>query len=469
MPRRWLVSIPIAIAIGVTGAWRLLPHWQLHRAITGVGADDASERAEAWTRFERLSDRRPDLVLDVTEDGVEVVVWRVLDRLNTVLVDAGDDALIDGAAHLTMLGSWGWSTQPVELVLREMSLTPDDARAQADVASRLGAAPSDAPADALAERFSALLRHDVREVQSVSLAAACGFAGPARGDWLAGLDVSTLPPDLAALHEAAVAIARGASPDFERAVDDPGTLARLAADPMASPERRLLAAWRGADVLPEVVLVLLTLDVLEPDGPAYVPAMVAERRLDREDATACAEQWLRSFNDDEKRAGALLAALLGTNEATLRAAYDAENMPAVRRTMRLALLPFEPDAPELHEFAMRAFLGEGRFDPDAALMLLRAGYAWPLRVAWRLAEPDDPEQLVARLQARSWLIERFVPPWFDQVGRAPGDARFVEYERWLTAYVWLTARRLVFNPQRTVYTIASDAPTPTSTAPSSGG
>jgi len=107
-------------------------------------------------------------------------------------------------------------------------------------------------------------------------------------------------------------------------------LRRAALDPEESPGLRRLAAWRldGLDV--PSVLKILAADPADDRGSVYAAAMLAERLLPDDRAADLAREWIASFDDDFKRAGALLSALLGANADLLREAYEAEDMPEVR-------------------------------------------------------------------------------------------------------------------------------------------
>ena len=243
----------------------------------------------------------------------------------------------------------------------------------------------------------------------------------------------------------------------ERRLDDEQART-VAADPDRDPWTRRLAAWRW-DRLPEATLAdVLALDPAEPDGSVYAAALLAERRLPAARAVAQAEAWMRSFNDDEKRAGALLAALLGTPADLLPRAAAIEDVGAVRTTQRLALwalgTPAGPDDPL--EFAHRTLHdADGDFDPDTALCMLLAGRAEALAL---LTSPPTADWR-ASVQQRAWLIERFVPAWHEAVGRPVGGsarALRLHFER-LDALRLLQQRRAPFDAGSGTHPVAATA------------
>ncbi|MCP3905670.1 MAG: hypothetical protein GY715_18745 [Planctomycetes bacterium] len=193
---------------------------------------------------------------------------------------------------------------------------------------------------------------------------------------------------------------------------------RIVRDVDAAPTTRRVAAWRWPGIPRDLLDDLLALDPREDDGSVYAAALLAERRLGRDAAVERAEAWIRSFDDDEKRAGALLAALLGEPASLLAEAHEREDMPDVRTTQRLALWalgrPTGPDDPR--EFAFRVLhRSDGDFRPDAALCMLRAGDAGSLDLLTR-----PPRASRQSVQQRAWLIERFVPSWYERLGRPVG-------------------------------------------------
>lgn len=169
-------------------------------------------------------------------------------------------------------------------------------------------------------------------------------------------------------------------------------------------------------------MVILSESPTERDGATYAAALLAEKRLPRDAAIAQAEQWLRGFDEDFKRAGGLLASLLGEHASLVRQAMDASPSPIVRTSLRLALVGL---GEEPIEFAHRALhKADGDVHPDALLCLLLVGD--PIAFKRLVTLPDAPRGEAAELdwsaavQARALLIERFAPTWHHDAGRPVG-------------------------------------------------
>ena len=221
-------------------------------------------------------------------------------------------------------------------------------------------------------------------------------------------------------------------------------------DPLAEPWRRRLAAWRTGDLSDRQRAAVLDDDPTEPSDRVYAAALVAERILPPPVANEQAARWMIDLDDDRKRAGVLLAALLGVHRGTVRRAYEREDTARVRTTQRLALFALgEPGGTaDPLEFASRALgASRGEFNPDAALCLLLAGH---VPVLERLtSHPPATAGIDWResVQQRAWLIERFVPAWYEAVGRPiAADVRSVHLHfDALCALRLLTQRRLRFD------------------------
>ena len=233
---------------------------------------------------------------------------------------------------------------------------------------------------------------------------------------------------------------------------DEALVRRLAEDAAQTPATRRLAAWRCDEVPFDAVRAILALDPTDEAGDVYAAALLAERRLPRNEAISLAESWIRSFNDDEKRAGALLAALLGEHLPLLQRAGEIEDVPAVRTTQRLALWaggePIGEEDPL--EFAHRALhRAGGEFSADTALCVLLAGRGEAIALLTSAPGADDP----ASVRRRAWLIDRFLPAWHAAIGwPIGGDERAVRlhFDR-LEALRLLTQRDLQFDARKKIY------------------
>ncbi len=228
-------------------------------------------------------------------------------------------------------------------------------------------------------------------------------------------------------------------------------------DPASETWRRRLAAWNLPEPGDLAIESLLGEGPAEPSGHVYAAALVAERHLPRTAAVALAESWIRDLDDDRKRAGALLAALLGAHRALLRRAFDLEDTARVKLTQRLALFALgetpEPGDPLV--LGHRALAARGSdFDPDAAVCLLLAGDRSVLEHLTR--QPARAAGYGEAVQQRAWLIERFVPGWHREAGRLiAGDARSVGLHLdGLEALRLLTQRGLAFDPQTKTFAAA---------------
>jgi len=217
-----------------------------------------------------------------------------------------------------------------------------------------------------------------------------------------------------------------------------------------------LAAWRWPRTPAEKAKQLLNEPVADEDGTVYAAALLAERTLGHETAAQLAESWIRSLNDDRKRAGALLAALLGEHRDLLQQAYEVENVGRVRTTQRLALFALGVKVGEGDPivFAHRAIHKDnGDFNPDTVLCLVLAGQREALD--YLLTPPQQPWRL--SIQQRAWLIERCVPPWHEALGRPiGGDMRTIDLHfDALRMLGQLTFTSLEFDSNRDVFDVAS--------------
>jgi len=230
------------------------------------------------------------------------------------------------------------------------------------------------------------------------------------------------------------------------------------ADTTASRGRRILAAWRSRRIHDTALLALLGLPASDRDSSVYTDVLLAERHLSREQATQLAEQWIRSFDDRRKRAGALLAALLGEHGDLLAEAYRVEDVPAVRTIQYLALHAMgravvAPDGTsgDPRIIAHRALYAErDDFDPDIALIMLIGGDREALVL---LTAPPRGEQMGRSVQQRAWLIQRFVPDWHARLGRPiGGDLRgVVLHFDALRALRLITQRSITFDDSSRVF------------------
>lgn len=236
-------------------------------------------------------------------------------------------------------------------------------------------------------------------------------------------------------------------------------------DESQAPTLRRLAAWRVPEkVTPEMARRLLAADPREEDGSVLATAILAERLLDDLEARALAATWLTDFNDDFKRAGALLAALKGGPLDVLEQAAAREDVPEVKTLIGFARLAAvrgggpgvsSIDAERL-ALAMFSSVESGSAEPrpDVVLCALLAGDA---RAMAALTSSPSLTDATWAVQWRSWLLERFAPALAAPLGRpVGGDARAVllHFEA-LEALRVIHSRRQRFDPDRAIYEIDS--------------
>ncbi|MCZ6835578.1 MAG: hypothetical protein O7G85_07375, partial [Planctomycetota bacterium] len=187
----------------------------------------------------------------------------------------------------------------------------------------------------------------------------------------------------------------------------------IASDEAFEPWRRRRAAWRWAAIDESSLQSILELDPVEPNGSVYATALLAEHYLSRDEASDLARSWITDFNDDRKRAGALLAALLGDHRQLLGEAFESEDVARVRTALRLAIWALGRKAGEedAEEFAYRTLRNEdGDFDPDSVICMLLTGS----KTSFELLTSPPPGGDWAAIQQREWLIERFIPEWHER-------------------------------------------------------
>jgi hypothetical protein len=224
--------------------------------------------------------------------------------------------------------------------------------------------------------------------------------------------------------------------------------------PDATLSQQYVALWRRPTIPEGAMRELFSRQPEPPDQPAFTRAMLVERFMSKHDRSAFAELWLRSLNDDDKRAGALLAALIGEHADLLRRALQFEDEPLVRKTHIVALLALGatdvmPGAGERIGFAHFSIDDAAKPpDPDMLLCRLAAGRVETIThlVATTPATPLD-------LQARAWMIERFLPHWYARMGRplaSDPDGLALYFDTLHAA--WLVEREhLYFNPATKAY------------------
>lgn len=405
-PRYSFISILLAIVIGAVAGWSLAPGMRLDRALQLIVDDDADVRRQGWAR------------LVAGDGGVQPHLAEIIDRLET----ANDAALLDAAEHLRQARLWDWDRIPVEVVLREASLRAAGDESDREIAVRqMATCPLDLDqAEVMPILHRILLNADGR-LLTQGKEAAFGWIGPHRFHSLRGLPLLE-DEDTRRMVRLAVYWAqnRANRPPMER-------------------------SWAHMDA--EAATAHLQRGVTDDDGMVYAAVLLAEHSLPREDAVEVARQWIVDFDDDRKRAGALLAALLGEHVELLAEALEVATVPQVRTAQRLALLalgrPVGGD--DDLEFAYRTLhLPGGHVNPDTLLCLLAAGIEDAPR--YLASTPEEPTGDAIR--ARTLLIERFIPYWNIHAAVEYGEVDpAVAYYEAMRAVWMLTHRWMEFDEQ----------------------
>lgn len=514
-----ITTIAIAIILGVGAAWFVLPVLSRHRALNAITHADPSERRAGWTwllvrddagrpRVAALLDRVNVALVDAGgEARVEAAailrtigLWGwdrqphrlvldemaarlargdelgVAEQLHDVPLDLEDEQLLplvntilqsnlDAARQAAFVAACGWAGPERGAWISRLEPRPDDVviqRAKHLVAAWCRPIPKVAPLDVFPapEVLDALLLRLVRFAPAHAGPVIALSEHPGASDTVTLPDVLRYSRDPAALATLAK-LARDGNRGAEFALQtrsaarDEAQARLVLADPEQPVAARRLAAWRWDGIPAETVRGLLAGSPADAEGSVYAAALLAERRLPRDEAVTHAEAWIRSFDDDEKRAGALLSALLGVHAELLEEALDLEDMPRVRTVQRLALaaLGVTIGHEDLDEFGFRVLhLPGGALNPDTLLCLLAAGRGESLQFLTR-RPPGDAETLGRAVQKQAWLTERFVPAWHEVVGRPIGSSvRGLRlYFDDLEAARMLTHRRLEFDSTRRVF------------------
>lgn len=381
-----------------------------------------------------------DCPFDAPKDDVLAIVQKLLAAANP------------DVRTLTMRSVLGWAGIDRAGVLRSLEV-PDDDHALERL-RRLAMSWARIPSEAT--RLESALTADVLEAALLQTVRAepddagivievmrnwSGEPQPAFSYILRHSDDPAAERELERMAERGIDAARFAlhAREPERDASRAREIARDAREPIW---RRRLAAWRLNEVDAALLEELLASPVADGDQSVYAVALLAERHHERKTLVDLAEAWMRDLENDRKRAGTLLAALIGKDAEGLadllgelvRLPDDAH----VRTAARLASAALRDDVSreEMIELGYRTLRKpDGDFDADMLLALLAGGYAELIdllvdqpRGEWRMA-----------IQQRAMLIERFVPQWHEAAGRPiSGDRRTI-----ILHFDWLRARRLL--------------------------
>lgn len=411
---RWTLTLLLAGLLGAVTAWSFAPQVSADERVAQLVDDDPKIRQRAWAWMAGMDDKT---------DGRRVV--RLLGQINSALKAAEDDVLLEASAHLRQAGLWHWAHQPASLVLREASLLAKRDRSLRHVAVvQMADAPLDLDPDDAMAAFSTLLDETSGSLHHDALAAAMAWIGPERRQLLLKLPVLDEETTRGTIRRAVY----WASKRGQR-------------EPQKSSWSHLdeAAARRQLDA-----------SVVDEDGHVYAAALLAEHALTRSDAIALAEQWIVDLDNDRKRAGALLATLLGEHAALLKEAFAAATDGRVRTTLRIALHSLGRPVGNEHPmaFAHRALHHENDINPDIVLCLLAGGQHDAL--AYLAQRPEAPS--AASIRPRNLLIERFLPNWHVHAAvEDDGSDPVTTYFDAIDIVYTLTHRWLAFDAQRRVY------------------
>lgn len=241
----------------------------------------------------------------------------------------------------------------------------------------------------------------------------------------------------------------------------------LLSDPAVPANRRRLAAllllsMPPAEELPESSLSnLLDGAIADGSGSVLAAALLAEAT----GRARVASRWLRSLEDDRKRAGAMLAVLAdgrqGADAAAIARTQDAASDPQVRSLLRAASWALasprdagvrDADRPFVH----RVSHADDRGTLDLEILALRLAAGEAEAVDALLGVPGIPDAASSeavdrwseRMALRWLLVERFVPTLAERLGPPlGGSTRALELDRDLALVAWWSMRAVLrFDP-----------------------
>ncbi len=373
-PRCSICSLVIALGLGMAMTLLVASRADDSRALDQIMAEQAQDRQSGW-RWLMKKD---------AESGAPRAAVH-LDLIREKLESAPDEVLFDASDALRRGDLWDWDVLPSELVLREAALRAagDDADREL-VIRQMATCPLDADEQLVLPVLKDLVRVEDEHLQRRAIEVAFGWIGPERNERLMMLPL--------------------------RVEEDTRRLVRVAVYWSQRYDTRAASPRSWARIDAEAARSQLQHSVTDHEGMAYVAALLAEHSLPRDEAVELARKWIVDLNNDRKRAGALLAALLGEHAELLVEAYEAASDGDVRTTQRAALMALgrEVGDGDPLEFTHRAaHLPGGHINPDIVLCLLAAGYENAPR--YLAKTPDDLAGEAIR--ARTLLAERFLPYW----------------------------------------------------------
>jgi hypothetical protein len=410
-----IVSLLFAFMLGFLAAMTLaLRSGDDAKWLEKIVESDAEKRQQAW------------VWLTGRDEGASTVrAQGLLSAINDMLDDASGEVLFDATAALRSVGFWGWPHQDHALVLREALQRAQGEEVDMRIAiEQMADAPLDLPEQDVVAVYDAIFKSGNTTLRDEAMPGIFGWYGPEQYHRLPALRLL-------------------ADEDSRRMVRIAVTWGTGYA--MRGPNQR---AWAAFDA--QAAMAQLEQSVVDEHGHVYIAALLAEHSLERPDASALARRWIVHLDNDRKRAGALLAALLGEHESLLAEAFDASTDPQVRTAMRLALHAFGQSVGEGDpmEFAYRAMhTAAGQLNPDTMMYMLIMGHE---QAPYYLAKRPSPAT-VESIRPRNLLIERFLPTWHVQYAVEDGEDHITAYYDALWTVWMIMHRHQRFDPQRKQY------------------
>ncbi len=192
-------------------------------------------------------------------------------------------------------------------------------------------------------------------------------------------------------------------------------------------------------------------NMIDSDGAPLIFTVLNEENMNSpSDRATLSKRWATDLNDENKKAGALLAALTNTNLDHIQAALAREDDPGVRTVQYLALsiagieVQADPPLPPAEELAWRSL--RKKQDGSLDLTIMASGLA--------LGEPSflellatTPPTSATEFSQRMHLLNRFAPVLANRIGPPPSesDALIEHYQEALIALVELSSNHLRFN------------------------
>ncbi|MCA9291801.1 MAG: hypothetical protein KDA25_11785 [Phycisphaerales bacterium] len=327
--------------------------------------------------------RGPDLADQVrsAEPAVRAHAWATffseqddaaLPDLLATLADASDEAVIDADDRIHEAGRRCRDPKAARFHLHvaDARLARGTAADHRLAVEALGAIPRDLDPEVMLPRLNAALARTEDPVRAEAFLVAATWLGARPALWNR-LEVPPSAGRLAAWRRVALALAT--------------VPAEHRSEPAAPPTS--VERWRSI--------------AFDPGAPVAETVVGAEARLAPVQAADLAAIWMRDYDEDRRRAGIMLAAMLDVHRELVDAFAAADDAPAVRLAATLAVLTREGPAGYA---SIASTTGRAKIAPsDAAVYLLLSGQPESVVVIGRRAagQPVNPRLLP--------VFSRFVP------------------------------------------------------------